>query len=141
MPRPAGGTVGWHFVLADLALILFLVTLQGLAGEAALPHGARQAVSHAPEVVIAPAQALFRPVKGGSGITEWLAGQPRDPRATLTILAHYPPGGEQPAWRAAEQMAREAGDSGVAVRTILVRSTAPDLYASLAYDTRPPQPR
>ncbi len=131
----------WHFILADLALILFLLTVRGMAIEEAQPATARQQESAPPEIAIAPAQAIFRPVRGGPTIAAWLASQPQDPRATLTIFARYPPGGEAIAWRDAGKLAREAEQGSVGIRTILARGEEADLYASLAFDAsqaRPP---
>ena len=125
----------WHFILADLALILFLLTVRGMAIEKAQPATARQQESAPPDIAIAPAQAIFRPVPGGPAIAAWLASQPQDPRATLTIFARYPPGGEAIAWQDAGRLAREAGQGKVAIRAIIARGSEADLYASLAYDT------
>ncbi|MCU0947668.1 MAG: hypothetical protein MUF47_05390 [Porphyrobacter sp.] len=132
---------GWHFILADLALILFLLTLASLPlGAEAVSVRGRSTGKAEAEPDVAPAQALYRPVAGGPGLAEWLAGQPRDPRATLTIFARYPAGGQQAAWQAAQALAREAdGDrAGVQVRTIIAPGSQVDLYASLAYDAALP---
>jgi hypothetical protein len=125
---------GWHFILADLALILFLLTLTALPVDAEVPGTRRKEARAAPQPQIAPAQALFRPVAQGQSLAAWLAGQPRDARATLTIFARHPAGGELQAWQAAQALAQEAAASGVAVRTIIARGAEADLYASLAYD-------
>ena len=130
------GGQGWQLILADLALILFLLTLSALpAAEAEADHKASDAENQpiAP-TEIAAAQALYRPVAGGPGIAAWLADQPRDPRATLTVFVRHRPGGESAAWDAAKQLANDASASGVAVRSIITAGQAPDLYASLAYD-------
>jgi len=132
--KPAGRHHSWHFILADLALILFLLTLTGLPLEAEDPGARRKESRHVPDPQIAPAQALFRPVPGGPSLGVWLASQPHDARATLTIFARYTPGGEAAAWQASDALAREAAAAGVAVRAIITRGEEADLYASLAYD-------
>lgn len=131
------GGSGWQLILADLALILFLVTLTALPRTAAdIATGLADRVAPAPPVAeVAAAQALYRPVAGGPSLGEWLASQPRDPRATLTVFAHYPAGGEAQAWASARGLAAAAQDSGVPVRTIITGAAEADLYASLAYDT------
>ncbi len=142
VPAARRSGVGWQLILADLALILFLVTLsalpaaeaesgQRLADRDARPKDALGVL--APEV--APAQALYRPVAGGPSLGAWLAAQPRDPRATLTVFVHYLPGEAQQAWQQAEALTDEARAEGVAVRTILTASESREVYASLAYDT------
>ncbi len=132
---------GWQLILADLALILFLLTLSALPAaeaEAERRLAGRDArekdMRHTYSPEIANAQALFRPVADGPSLSEWLAAQPRDPRATLTVFARYLPGDEAAAWDAASALAEDAQASGVAVRTIITAGTRGELYASLAYD-------
>jgi hypothetical protein len=139
---PAISGHGWQLILADLALILFLLTLSALpAAEAETRHRLADRAARGEEAravpastEIAAAQALFRPVTGGPTLAEWLASQPRDPRATLTVFARYRPGGEAAAWEAARALAAGAAGSGVPVRTIITSGSEADLYASLAYD-------
>ncbi|MDP5102919.1 MAG: hypothetical protein NWP98_03250 [Erythrobacter sp.] len=144
MTRPthtAGNPAGWQLLLADLALILFLVTLSALPASEA-KSGRKLADSAATErdarggaaAEIAASQALFRPVPGGPSLAEWLAVQPRDPRTTLTVFVRHRPGDEAEAWEAAQALADDAALHGVAVRTIITASTQADIYASLAYD-------
>jgi hypothetical protein len=132
---------GWQLILADLALILFLLTLsalpaaeaetgQKLADREARGEKARRAL----RTEVAAAQALFRPVADGPSLSEWLSAQAPDPRATLTIFAVHATGGEAAAWARAQQLAQEAHASGAQVRTIITVGGKPDLYASLAYD-------
>jgi len=139
---PTGhGAQGWQVILADLALILFLLTLSALpaveaqSGQRLADRNARKEdLKDRRQPEIAPAQALFRPISGGPDIAAWLAAQPRDPRATLTVFARYRPGEESAAWEAAAAIARKAATSGVPVRTIITAGDETDLYASLAYD-------
>lgn len=139
----SGGTgSGWQLILADLALILFLVTLTALpVAEAEAPRSLAARVARdedtrptARRAEIAAAQALYRPVAGGPGLAEWLASQPRDPRTTLTIFALHPAGGEAAAWEDARALAASAQGSDVPVRIIITAGPEADLYASLAYD-------
>lgn len=132
---------GWQLILADLALILFLLTLTALP--AAEAEGGKKPIEAHPgsegehrvaRFEIAPAQALFRPVAGGPSLAEWLASQPRDPRATLTVFVRHRPDGEAAAWRVAQTLAGEARTSGVAVRTVIAAGETAEVYASLGYD-------
>lgn len=140
-PSARGGGHGWQLILADLALILFLLTLsalpaeeaetaRGLASRAVQEKAARDAM----QGEVAAAQALFRPVPGGPDLSEWLAAQAPDPRATLTIFAVHTPGKEAAAWARAEALAAEARARGARVRTIISAGPAEEIYASLAYD-------
>lgn len=134
---------GWQLILADLALILFLLTLSALP--AAEAEAGRQLAARAvqektardsarPEAEIAAAQALFRPVAGGPSLGAWLAMQSPDPRATLTVFAVHAPGGEAEAWARAGALAAEARAAGARVRTIITAGQEAEIYASLAYD-------
>ncbi|MCM0000950.1 MAG: hypothetical protein NBV68_16360 [Erythrobacter sp.] len=143
--RAGSGRVGhgWQLILADLALILFLLTLSALptAEAEAGRHLAARAVqekttreSLRPKGEIAAAHALFRPVAGGPSLGEWLETQTPDPRATLTIFAVHPPGEEAAAWARAGALAAEARARGARVRTIITAGKEAEIYASLAYD-------
>ena len=138
------GAPGWELVLADLALILFLVTLAALAGEEAHGTGA-DAIARAPDnppdiapataPEIAPSQALFRPGPQGPDIARWLADQPVDPRATLTVFAQYAQGERAAIWAEAQALAVRAEGTGQAVRVVITEGAQSDIHASLAYDT------
>jgi hypothetical protein len=124
-----GGSHGWQLVLADLTLILFLVTLTALVDssdreEDVAAHGG----------YVAPAQALFRPSARGPSLADWLEEQPADPRTTLTIIAQYSGADQEPMWQNAQVMAASVAGSNVKVRVIISRGKQSDLYASLAYD-------
>ncbi len=138
---PARGGHGWQLILADLALILFLLALSALpaaeaeSGKRLADREARETDARGfPRPEVAQAQALYRAVPGGPGLAAWLAAQQPDPRATLTIFATHPTGGEANAWSRAEALAAEARASGARVRTIIAVGETEEIYASLAYD-------
>lgn len=124
------GAQGWQLILADLALILFLVTLTALVNSSSVE---RAATADAP--FVAPAQALFRPTPRGPTLPEWLAEQPRDPRTTLTIIAKHNAQDRDLMWQNAQVMAASTAGSEVPVRVVITAAQESDLYASLAYDT------
>lgn len=130
---------GWQLVLADLALILFLVTLTALVNTRSEPNAKSARATHvAPTHVapthVAPAQALFRPTTRGPTLAQWLSEQPRDPRTTLTIIAQHTGEDRSLLWDNAQTLAASAARSGVTVRVIITAGDESDLYASLAYD-------
>ncbi|MHA7820938.1 MAG: hypothetical protein ACX930_14925 [Erythrobacter sp.] len=127
--RGVGVGHGWQLILADLALILFLVTLSALANA---PSDERAGAMLAPQ--IAPSQALFRPDHSGPDIEQWLAARPRDPRATLTVFARHTEAGRDAVWAEAQQIAASASGEGFRVRVVVTEGETSDLYASLAYD-------
>jgi len=127
----------WQLILADLALILFLVTAAALTAgsppdEAAKVEGRADAAPQAQP--LAPSQALFRAGPGLPTLAQWLALQPRDPRAALTIIAQYAPGEEAQVWDDARQMAATAAAQNVRARVVIRPAQRNDLYASLAFD-------
>ncbi|MEM7779369.1 MAG: hypothetical protein AAF697_03140 [Pseudomonadota bacterium] len=124
----------WQLILADLALILFLVTLSALAHEEEADTLLAQETTAAyPEV--APSQALFRPNADGPELGEWLANRPPDNRATLTIFAQHSAIDREVMWQKANALAGVASEQGFAVRVVITRGEVSDLHASLAYDS------
>ena len=128
---------GWQLILADLALILFLVTLSTLANETSA--GTRD-TSEADEFAapidtqIAASQALFRPTPFGPALDQWLSEQSADPRATLTVFAQHTGTDQLVIWRQARSLADNAARNGFAVRVVITQGPVSDVYASLAYD-------
>lgn len=134
---------GWQLILADLSLILFLVTLSTLAG--AEMRGDAEGNAAPPATAddfseVAAAQALFRPDPLGPTLGEWLSEQSPDPRAMLTIFAKHGDEDREAVWEIAQALADDANGRGFAVRVVVMRrgadsaSEAGDIYASLAYD-------
>jgi hypothetical protein len=110
---------GWQTVLADLSLILFMISAA--------------AVSEAGEGSAAPAMAepvaQWRGEAGTPDLAAWLAAQPRDSRQQLTIVA--PPDAAAAALELAMRSDRPA-------RVLLdPRFDGPPL-ATLAYDSEGP---
>lgn len=125
---------GWQLILADLSLILFLLTLTAL-----VRSSSEDETQTGADPYLAPAQALFRQIDGGPTLADWLNEQPIDPRATLTIIAQHSASDRDAIWQAAEALARSAQGSRVPVRVVITRAQKSDLYASLAYDTPAPE--
>ena len=126
-------TPSWQLILADLALILFLMTAAALSADRGNPTG--EVNSEAPQPVsVASAQALYRAGPNMPSLAQWLESQPRDPRASLTIIAEHTAGGEEVAWSQASSMAATARTMGVRARVILQEGEENLVQASLAYD-------
>ncbi|MEE4288750.1 MAG: hypothetical protein V2J14_05220 [Erythrobacter sp.] len=141
------GSNGWQLILADLALLLFLVSASVLTtqerteqeqsaqertarreqeGEAQAPGGEGIAL------------AVYRSgpdlPPGSPGLDQWLALQQPDPRATLTITATHAAGDETRAWREARSLAQSAQAQGVRVRVMIRAGKTTGIAASLTYD-------
>lgn len=127
MPRLAGG---WQTTMADLALILFIVSVAGLqAHESGESETAEAQPSTQGEAV-----AIYRADEEAPLIGEWLDDQAPDPRQQLTILARYRPGEAEAASRQALALARQAGDRGRSARIVLEQGERADVLALLAFD-------
>jgi hypothetical protein len=125
---------GWQTTIADLALILFMVTAAGV--RAPQQHPAKV------PAVSPPAHgeplAVYRAQAGTPPLAVWLAEQAPDRRQRLTIVARYAPGEAAAAASAALDLAQEAGEGGVSARIMLEPGAAPDVLATLAFDQPEP---
>ncbi|WP_338447323.1 hypothetical protein V5F89_05960 [Pelagerythrobacter marensis] len=131
---------GWQTTLADLAMILFMVTAAAMAERPeADARTARSEPSRA-DVPALPASgepiAIYRAAPGAPPLAQWLAEQPRDPRQNLTILARHAPAGGERAAAAALALAREAGRAGHSARIVIEPAERDDLSAVLDFDGR-----
>jgi hypothetical protein len=113
---------GWQTVLADLSLILFMVTASAVN---------QAPVSAPPPPAVLPALgdpvALWRAEAGAPSLKDWLASAGPDPRLRLTIMA---PAAEA---EAALMLAAQAGRPA----RILIEPGATALIAALTYDQPP----
>ncbi|MEP3049912.1 MAG: hypothetical protein ABJP48_09845 [Erythrobacter sp.] len=127
----------WQLILADLALILFLVSMAGLAGMKTPETDTPAPDRTPPKLAVAQAQSLYRPSANGPELDDWLASQELDPRQTLTIFVDYRAEDPTASWLAAQKLAEDAASQDVPVRVVLAANDGADIYASLAFD----QPR
>lgn len=150
LPSLSRSPASWQLILADLALILFLMTAAALTGgekRDGAPISDPAQPDPLPPGIVAPAQALYRAGPGLPTLAEWLLQQPRDPRAALTIVAQYPETGAtqggvqggvneeaERAWADARAMAATASAMGIRSRVIIRSGAVYDVHASLAYD-------
>jgi len=123
---------GWQTLMADLSIILFMVTAAALSqagpGKAAQPTAAPLAPSLRGEPI-----AVYRTGAGAPKLGEWLDSQPHDERQLLTIVSTYTAGKQADAVARATQFADAAAKRAVLTR-IVVEPGAGDATATLAYD-------
>ena len=132
------GLASWQTTMADLALILFLMTAAALG---AAPDPAEAGSKQAGEMAsglfhseMANASAMYRPGAGAQPLAQWLADQQVDPRQRLTILVHYTPGSEAEAAVEALELLDEAGALAPMARVVMEAADAPRTLVLLAYD-------
>lgn len=121
----------WATTLADLAIILFMITAADLANA----DMAQSALEGSPVLATAEPVAIYRP--GGASLKEWLGNQGDDPRQRLTVVVHYTGGNAASAMEQGMRLSEEAEAAGRDARLIVERSEHPDVAAILAYDSDP----
>ncbi|WP_121114699.1 hypothetical protein [Croceibacterium ferulae] len=123
--RARTGLGGWQTTLADLALILFLVSASALD---------RQEDAAPPTITVpqqgAPA-AIWREGAGAPPLAEWLAGEQHDARLQLTLLATPADGAR------ALALAADLPGARVVVQPAKGQDRATGITAVLAYDRLP----
>jgi hypothetical protein len=138
-------STGWQTILADLSLILFMVTASALADTADGPLGpdAPRPQPHAPSAPVAGAiapipqaepVAVWRSAPGVPDLAQWLNEVARDPRLRLTITVHYAPGGRAAALAEAAQLDRAAGTRGDTARIVVEPGRPDGASAAVGYD-------
>lgn len=125
---------GWQTLMADLSIILFMVTAAALSQAGPGKAQGSQAVQGA----LAPSQrgepiAVYRSGNGAPPLAQWLDTQPRDERQMLTVVSTYRTGKQADALARATAFARDAFARGVLTR-IVVEPGPGDATATLAYD-------
>ena len=133
-------SVGWQTALADLSLILFMITAaavtQQTPGARAHERAGKQPAA-ANEALSARAEplAVYIDAPGAPSLAQWLNAQPLDPRQQLTITARYDgaPGAQERAIATASRLVHEAGKAGRKARVVIEPGQGPSRVA-IAYD-------
>ena len=128
---------GWQYVLADLSLILFMVTAAALASTDDAPKAPTFLVPDDADQPVSPQGqplALYRATPGAPPLAQWLRDQSADSRQQLTIVAQYRPGEQAQALGAAQTLVQDAGAAGVRAR-IVIEPGQGGTTAALAFDT------
>lgn len=121
----------WQTIIADLALILFMVTAAAMQrnGEG---EGTGEAAASQTLPLHGEPLAVYRPGGGMPSLREWLEAQAPDERQRLTIVARFAPGGEQQAARTALTLAAEAR---ARARIVIEPAEVSEVLAVLAFDS------
>jgi len=120
----------WYITLADLALILFLVTASAVS-----QSEAAASVPGNPLPAETVPVAVYRAAPGVPPLGDWLADQRPDARQSLTIIARYSDGDmEDAAGRAARLAGTIGGTIMPAPRIIVEAAERAEEIAVLSYD-------
>ncbi|AKH44186.1 hypothetical protein FHS61_001506 [Altererythrobacter atlanticus] len=132
-----GAGASWQTVIADLALILFMISVSAIGDG----DGEDEGQAAPQETVLAnplPAEGepigIYRAGPDALPIADWLEQMQADPRQRLTIMARYPNGASVEAAGAALALAEEAGERAGRTRILLEPGEQAELLAVLAYD-------
>lgn len=130
--------MSWQTMLADLSLILFMVSAAAMADGPTRPPLSRPP-SSGPAAPPARAEplAVWRDAPGAPALAGWLSDQQTDPRQQLTITLRYRPADLAQALARAGDLARDAGHAAGHARIILEpvdRLGGIEAMATLAYD-------
>lgn len=125
---------GWLTTLADLSIILFMLTAADLSN-AQIDRDRNVATMKA--VVTAEPVAIYRPEPGIMPFGEWLATQPVDNRQRVTVLIRHTGADEQRLIAEGLKLAAPAEQAGKSPRMIVERAERADVVAMLTYDAAP----
>lgn len=143
------GQTGWQTILADLALILFMICASALSvAEGPAPPAVRAQAAPlrapAPPPAVQPVTpslqaepvGVWRDGPGAPLLTQWLAEQAADPRLRLSIVVRYAagPGGREAALDQAASLARSAGQRAASARLVVEPGALPGASVTLGYD-------
>ena len=126
---------GWQYALADLSLILFLVTASALAQANSAP----KALPPAPPLPPVAAALASEPVavwSAGTGappLAQWLARVGADPRLEVQIVVRYADDEREAAAAQAVQLAAAGGPRAKTARILVEPGTRAGASVSLTY--------
>ncbi len=138
-------SVGWQTALADLSLILFMITAAAVSRQppAIIPPQESNGRRSGPEKAAPSPQseplAVYVDAPGAPPLTRWLQDQAVDPRQQLTITVRYGAGADSQsqALAAASRLVREAGRAGHSARIVVEPGEGPARVA-IAFDAPNP---
>jgi hypothetical protein len=130
---------GWQTALADLSLILFMVTAAAVGQQppGILPREGKGAAGAAPAPPVqSEPLAVYIDAPGAPSLAEWLDQQALDPRQQLTVTARYGtgPGAQERALASAARLVHEAGRAGRAARIVVEPGQGP-ARVDIAFDS------
>ena len=121
----------WQTILADLSLILFMVTASALASAPAPLTPPSEPVRASPR---AEPVGVWTDGPGAPALTGWLAEQASDPRQRLSVVVRYTGKRRAAALDRAAALIASAGARGDSARVVVEPGPAPGASVTLGYD-------
>lgn len=119
----------WQVLLADLALILFIVSASMLDRPADLPAGDAARTQYE----AGPALAIWRDSEDAQPLRDWLIAQQLDDRDRPLITVEHEQGGRDAGLRRVEVLLAEAGEETRDARILVQPGPHPGITVSLQY--------
>ncbi len=136
LPSTTGAS--WLVPLADLSMILFVVTGAALAQQAAPAQRPREEEGRPTGFVQTVPVAMLADEPGAPPLARWLAGNSGDATGLVTIEGHFAAPADRPRIAArVETLAAEAREAGVEPRVVVEPGTASQVVTVFAYDRDP----
>lgn len=124
----------WLMTLADLTIILFIITAADLSrADASVKATAQSAAA----VATSEPVAIYRPGAHAGTLASWLADQPADPRQQLTILVRHKQGDQAAQMGRGMALLEDAQADGREARLVVEEGEHSEVAAFLAYDASP----
>lgn len=126
---------GWQYALADLSLILFLVTASALAQANSAPKAPPPAPPPPPVAAALASEpvAVWSAGTGAPPLAQWLARVGADPRLEVQIVVRYADDEREAAAAQAVQLAVAGGARAKAARILVEPGTRAGASVSLTY--------
>lgn len=124
----------WLVPLADLSLILFIVTGATLAGSLGAARKEDSAEPLPGGIAQGVAASIFTDAEGGPSLAEWLASYHPGPGEQLTIEAFHTAADRATVRARAEELALQAIAAGQPPRVIVQPASESRIMALFAYD-------
>ena len=148
--QAANAPGGWQIILADLALILFMITAAALANTPANTPANTAANAQSPFKPSAAPQArptkpiaaslrgepvaVWTDAEGVPPLGQWLATEGRDARLRATIVVRFTKGQQAAAFLRAKVLTQQAGKRGENARIVVETGPSDGAVVSLAFD-------
>lgn len=126
---------GWQYALADLSLILFLVTASALAQANSAPKAPPSAPPPAPIAAAFTTEpvAVWSAGEGAPPLAQWLAQVAADPRLEVQIIVRFADKKRDVAMAQAIELATEGGPRASAARILVEPGERAGASVSLNY--------
>lgn len=126
---------GWQYALADLSLILFLVTASALAQANSAPKAPSQPAPPAPIAAAFTSEpvAVWSAGEGAPPLAQWLAQVAADPRLEVQVIVRFADKKRDKAVAQAVQLVAEGGPRASGARILVEPGDRAGASVSLTY--------